>query len=196
MSWPDRDGTFTALPLDWSMKYTAEGKPFFDMTFDLVDWTDPDGKKWDWTDRHDMASAQFYLELKAGGINEFAINQLKDALGWDGLDVEELVNLDWSGKAVELVLAWDEYKGEQRLKVQWLNPVGGGKGGGGEKVDSSELHALQGRLGPELRALAGPVAQGGPPPASRPPIPPTAYQGAPAAARVEHKAVDDDSIPF
>lgn len=200
MSLPDRAGTFKAHPVEWGMHYSDKGTAVLDIQFAIDEWQSPDtGEWWDWREHDNTITGYYYFEKNDGTINETAVNQLKHALGWDGLNVKELQLADWTQTPVQLVLAYETFEKKERLKLKWLNNIDGSGGGGGIKpVEDQDLVAMQGKLGPKLRALAGPVTQGAPPPASRPPAPP--HQGGshsdPAATPEVHKPVDESEIPF
>jgi len=68
------------------------------------------------------------------------IKTLTKAFGWDG-DIEALTaekSDPFSGKEVQVVCEEEEYEGQTRIKVRWLNPVGGGAA----KLDKEKLAAL------------------------------------------------------
>jgi hypothetical protein len=82
---------------------------------------------------------------------------------------------------VQLKLAFEEYNGKTRLKVQYLNPFGSTGTGGITKADGAAKTAIRNRLGSKLRALAGP-AQKPAPPAAPPNLPSAKPKAPPATA--------------
>lgn len=59
-----------------------------------------------------------------GKATEIAIKALR-ACGWQGSD---LSNLDGIGAVeVEAEIAYETWEGQERMKVRWLNPIGGGR---------------------------------------------------------------------
>jgi hypothetical protein len=135
-------------------------------------WADIRGEQMEITGWH-------YLETRDGGLNNFSIEALRQALGWDGRDIMWLQDADLSRVVVQVVLDFESYNGRDRLKVKYLNPEGyEGRSGELPKSDPTMRRTLQTRLGAKLRAMAG----GTPAPAPRPtgaPKPP-ASRAAPA----------------
>lgn len=116
-----------------------------------------------------------YLERKDQTLNERTIEDLKAALGWDGVDVATLQNTDYAEKLVQVVCDFEEYNGQNRLKVKYLNPYGATGGAGGVKpAEASEIKSLQGRMGAKLRAMSGGTAVKSAPPAKKLAPPPPA----------------------
>jgi len=94
----------------------------------------------------------YYLLKKGGELNEISINQLREALFWDG------VTLEWFQEAqtfpdVQIVIAEEEYQGRKKMKVQWLRPYDWT--GGIVKSSEAELKSIQREIGSKLRALSG-----------------------------------------
>jgi len=112
-------------------------------------WQDCSGEAMDIT-------GYFYLEKKDGSLNTIAIDSLKAALGWDGRDPFWLQDADFSEVAVQLKLGFEEYQGQQRIKVQFLNPYGS-SGGGVTKADEPKKATIRNRLGSKFRSIAGPA---------------------------------------
>ena len=69
-------------------------------------------------------TAYIALTKNNGERNMAQINSLCAALLWNGVSLRELHSTDWSGIDLDVVMKWDEYKGERRLKVAWINAVG------------------------------------------------------------------------
>lgn len=89
----------------------------------------------------------------------------------------------------EIVTESETYKGKPRIKVVWLNPLGGG--GGDKAMESSKLDSLLGKLGRKAKAIAK-EAKGGAAGSSRP---------AATTARTSGKTSlppppDDDNLPY
>lgn len=106
---------------------------------------------------------------KDGTISEISIRTLKECFGWAGQDPFDLENPDsLSGKKVELVLAWEEYNGKQRLGVKYINAPGGGM------PKPADRKSVLAKYGAKFRALSGgaPAAPTKAPAAKTPPAPP------------------------
>ena len=85
---------------------------------------------------------------------ENTIKTLTKAFGWDG-DIEALTaekSDPFSGKEVQVVCEEEEYEGQTRIKVRWLNAVGGGA----VKLDKEKLANLA-KLAKKAKAIAAQV---------------------------------------
>lgn len=61
-----------------------------------------------------------------GSLSEAAFDRTIESLrycGWEGDDLSNLAGLDKN--EVSLDIGWDDYGGQNRLKVNWVNRVGG-----------------------------------------------------------------------
>lgn len=134
--------------------------------------------EWEPVDENWWITGYFYLEKRDASLNEFAIEQIQEALGWDGRDPFWLQDTDFSGHVVQVKLAYEKFNGQTRLKVQYVNP-GDWAGAAVRKADDSTRWNIQSRLGPKCRANAGPSVKGAAPPAPAPPPPPEAPPEAP-----------------
>lgn len=94
----------------------------------------------------------FYIEKKDGSLNEINLDQLKNAFGWDGRDVFELQDMEFT-EPVQIQTEFETYDGVERLKVKWL--YSGDSTPGVQKLDDAARKSVQNRLGAKLRALAG-----------------------------------------
>ena len=197
MTMPDREGRWRAYPVEWSVQEIGDSKLCtLVMSFKMSQWHGSlnvgDPEEWqDWRGYDDQTiTGYFYLERKNGSPNEHAINSIKEALGWDGLDIEALQNNDWSETCIQLTLGYETWEGKTRLKVQWLNTWDAESSGQPIiKSDKPVLTAMQSKLGAKLRAINGPVSQNTPPPPGRPTPP-----GPPQVSQAS--AVPDETIPF
>lgn len=178
---PDREGLFHANPVEIGVAETGPNNLAtvvirFRLFEELV------GGKWqDCFSEGLEITGYFYLEKRDGSLNEPTLDALKAALGWDGRDPFWLQETDLSEKPVQVKLGFEEYRGQQRLKVLFLNPYGA-TGGGITKADGAGKTAIRDRLGPKLRALAGPTPAKKPKaaPKQAPPDPPAEPQEPPA----------------
>lgn len=123
-----------------------------------------------------------YIELKDGGLNQFTVDKLKEATGWDGRDVFWLEDALPADTVVKLELDFEEYNGKSTLKVKWLNHKDDAGGGGVVKADAAGRAALKSRMSGKLLAAAGgkPVNTPKPAAGSKPTLPPKAPAKAPA----------------
>lgn len=117
-----------------------------------------DGEQWVSVPQ-ERITAWHYLEKRSGELNESTIGQLRDALGWDGLDPFWLQDADLPDDfVVQLSIDDEEYQGRVRSRVKWLAAADADPGAGPGLVERAEGAArsqLAARLGPKLRAIAG-----------------------------------------
>ena len=184
----NREGLFHAYPTDIGLSESRQNKLLqvailYKLQEELANgqWVDCSGEGLEITGYH-------ILEKRDHSLNENTIESLKAALGWDGRDpfwlqdnAEALAQ-----KPVQVKLAFEEYNGQQSLKVQFLNPYGS-RGGGLTKADDELRRAVGNRMGAKFRALAGGTPANPPKPAGKPaapaarPAPKPAAPAAPAA---------------
>ncbi len=183
---PNREGLFNAYPVEVGVDETGPNKlATCIIRFHIYQELQSSGE-WDDCDADNLEiTGYFYLEKKDGSLNSITIDSLKAALGWDGRDPFSLQETDLSQHAVQLKLAFEEYNGKTRLKVQYLNPFGSTGTGGVKKADDATKTSIRNRLGSKLRAVAGP-AQAAPP--KLPPAKPKAPSGPPPTPAPEPTA--------
>jgi hypothetical protein len=170
---PNREGLFNAYPAEVGVDETGPNKlTTCIVRFRLYEELQPSGEWRDCADEKFEVTGYFYLEKKDGSLNAITIDSLKAALGWDGRDPFWLQETDLSQHAVQVKLAFEEYNGKTRLKVQYLNPYGSTGSGGVTKADAPTRKSITNRLGSKLRALAGPSQPTADKPATPPKLPP------------------------
>jgi len=115
-------------------------------------------------------------------FTDAAIPQTEKALrniGWDPLEhawgIDEMVETDaLVGMRASIVCGWEEYEGKSRLKVKFINELGGA-GAVKEKLEPEEARAftatLRQRLGFTGGATASSRREQGPPPPTDEDIP-------------------------
>jgi hypothetical protein len=59
-----------------------------------------------------------------GERNTSQIDSIMAALGWNGVSLKELNAKDWSNIDIEAIMTWDEYNGQSKLRVSWINAPG------------------------------------------------------------------------
>jgi hypothetical protein len=180
---PNREGLFNAYPVDVGVDETGPNKlATCVVNFRLYEELQPSGEWSDCSAEGLEVTGYFYLEKKDGSLNTITIDSLKAALGWDGRDPFWLQEADLSQHAVQVKLAFEEYGGKTRLKVQFLNPLGSTGSRLVTRADPPARKAITNRMGPKLRALAGPAQPATPKPVSPPKLPPTSPAEASAKA--------------
>jgi len=66
-------------------------------------------------------SGRIFLTKRDGNVNGFQYGALKGALDWDGKDIADLQNLDFSKKKVAIHVVEDEYQGKISLKIDAIS---------------------------------------------------------------------------
>lgn len=185
---PNREGRFLAVIQDVGISETGNPpKCTVAITFNLTQ--ERRGDAWASVENEAMSiSGYFYLETNSGGLNEFTVKTFREALAWDGRNIEHLTTV--AGAEVQLTLAFEEYQGKSRIKVKYLNSATWE--GGAVAHDADAMKRAQSRLGSKLRALPG----GTPAPAVKPKVaaPPTAARVAPPPPTTNPKA--DSGFPW
>lgn len=123
-----------------------------------------------------------YLTEKA---QEITMRQIVRSLpfenGWDKLfdtDAQPVPGdpLGWAGLEVEIELQYEEYNGEPRYRLGWLNAANGGGNGGDEAIAPTKAKSLISRLKGVTKAVAA--------------------EEKTVAPKVSDPAGQDDDIPF
>ena len=165
MTMPNREGRFRACVTDRSVTETGPNKlatfvARYCILEELVDG------EWQDISSDDLSiDGYHYIEKKDGTLNSFAIDALKAAFGWDGRDPYWLEDNDLPN--CQVTLAFEEFNGRERLRVQWLNPYDS-EGGMVQKAAPDVRKRLAAKLGPKLRSIAGGSPVATPTPAGAP----------------------------
>jgi hypothetical protein len=173
MAIPNRAGTFNALPIKMGVDNTGPND-LATVTIQFGLYEELVGGEWVDVAQDVMTiTGYFYLENKDGAINTITVENLKAALGWDGADLEWFAQADLTEHPVQVVLAFEQYQGKDKLKVKYLNPHGYVSKDGVSQGDEATVSAISARLGSKLRALGGGTQKKSPPPrAAAPKSPP------------------------
>lgn len=185
----DREGVFKATPMQWGINGSDNSQSVALVVvyrilaqFDAGEWAD-------WSEYEDhQITGYHYIVKRDGQVNTTTVNNLVESIGWDG-------NLDTSAGPPDVVCqitaANEEYNGQSRIKVQWLNPENFAPGP--KTADPATVKQLAARYGSQLRAAAAAAkpktvatkAKAAPPPPAKP-----------KPAPVEAVAVEDEDLPF
>ncbi|MFB3894496.1 MAG: hypothetical protein ACE15C_21045 [Phycisphaerae bacterium] len=182
----NREGLFNAYPVEIGLSESRQNKLLQVVILYRLVEEQVEGQWSDCSEEHLEITGYHILEKRDHSLNEKTIGALKDALGWDGRDPFWLQDnaAELAQKPVQVKLAFEEYDGQQTLKVQYLNPYGSQRGGVA-KADDEMRRSVGNRLGSKFRALAGGTPVNPPKPAGKPtaPAPPAKpVAAAPAAA--------------
>lgn len=160
---PNRVGRFKATILDHGVADTGPNKLAtfvcqFQLTEELV------VGEWKPVEEEFAITGYFYLEKRDGNLNTVTIDALKRAFGWDGCNPFWLQDSNFDGLVVQVKLIFDEYDGQTRIKVQWIDAESATPMGI-LRADDAMRRSISTRLGAKFRANAGGTAI----PAPRPP---------------------------
>jgi hypothetical protein len=184
----DREGTFKAKPLSWKVQQSKQTQSVginfeFQILAQLVEMKKPGSGEsydgWHSWEEYDPVNCYgtFYVIGRDGQQNVKAIDQLV---------VSGLWNCDFNAilgpvpdVVVQIQVKAEEYEGQTRYKVSWVNPEDHvpGPSGGATGASADEIGKLQARFGSLLRAAAAGAKKGAKPPAPKP-----AAAAAPVAA--------------
>lgn len=106
-------GKYKARPICWGLSESKQGSEQFQIEFEIQDPNvAPSDRVWSWWGKFSSEKAE-----------EISFKAMK-ACGWNGTDLEH-VELDPT-RDVELVIESETYEGKTRMRVQWVNAIGGG----------------------------------------------------------------------
>jgi hypothetical protein len=193
----DREADFRGEIISYGLWEPDSGAVAVSCTFRATEIYNRDTQQWEpW--QYDMdAEGDIWIiggKEKGNKLNEKSVQRLMEATGWNG-DLGCIADRTWNPNPCSWSTEADEYKGQTRYKVAWVNAFDRTPGGGGRacNVDSAKAKALASKYGSQLRALAGSASK---PAAPTTPPPRPAPQGVPAAQTRAANKVDDSEIPF
>jgi hypothetical protein len=181
----DRPGIFKADLIRWSVR-TSQQSSAIAISIEFLVMAQLDGAAWaDWTQYEDHSIyGDFWVVKSNGTINTPAVENLASAIGWNG-DLEAIQG-DPPGGQVQITVKEEEYNGQKRLKVAWINPGDFSPVPAG--VSTEQVREMQMRFGSLLRAAA--AGSGKPKPQERKRPDPE-----PKAAAYEQPVTDEDDLP-
>ena len=166
---PNREGRFKATILEHGVAETGPNNlATFICRFRLTQ--ELGNGQWHPVDEDWDITGFFYLEQKNGSVNSVTIDSLKSAFQWDGRDPLWLQDTDFvaSGHVVQIKLEYEQYNGQRKIKVRYVDAEDSDGRGLVPKADDAARRSLSMRLGSKLRALAGGTPVNTPPPAGKP----------------------------
>lgn len=173
MNLPTQPGRYIGQPTKWAVNQTGPNNlDTFVCEFSLNEFLD--GADWiDISGHGHEITGYFYLFKKDGQPNDFTLDSLEAALGWDGVSIPNLDNGEWGDVEVQLTVNEEEYRGKRSMKIAFINPRDW-QGGGPTKADPQYVQSLDQKYGALLRARKGapapkPAPKTAPPPKSASP---------------------------
>ena len=155
-----QEGIFKVQPMSWDIRTANSGAVAINFGF-IVREELEDGiwASWDGFDQH-IVYGDWWVVKRDGKINQGAVDQLVDSLGWDG-NLNAVIGPP-PERIVQVSVKGEVYEGVTRYKAQWMNPEDyAGKPGGGGATEQ-EAQQLQNRFGSLLKAAAAVSRQGAP----------------------------------
>jgi len=214
----DRPGVFIAKILEHSVGKTTNGFPqwvarlqaikkYAASPEELAEYglTEPGYVDWDFNQGDISYFSLFGNDKKTGGMKRIQnFTQVMVATGWDGVSFASLAALDLAEKEILVRVEQDDYDGQTRFRVQWLDAADAPPVRTLGALDPAALNDLDAQFGGLMeskktaapaRAAAAPKAAGAaaPKPAAPPKNPPKRPVAAPAAPAAPLTEAD---IPF
>jgi len=161
----NQEATFRGVILSHAVGMTKNEFPQFVFKFRAKEIWDEDEHIWaEWVDQEE-ADLTAYLCL-FGKNNEETANckQVKKALGWAGDSFQSLDNLDISEAQVQIRTKWNEWNGETKIDVAWLDEADAVPGGTVRKLTPDEVKSLDSKFAKFLKGKTTPTkapAKGG-----------------------------------
>jgi hypothetical protein len=155
-----QSGIFKASPQSWDVRTAQSGAVAINMGFLIAfELENDDWASWADFDQH-MTYGDWWIIKKDGTINQQAVDQLVECLGWNG-DLNSIVGPP-PASLVQISVKEEMYKGEPQYKAAWMNPENYEGGGGFGGANASETQALVNRFGSLLKAAAASSKAGAP----------------------------------
>lgn len=197
-------GTFRGNIIDHGLFEAESGAVGVNLKFQILEAWDADAQAWtDWAEYDVECDGCVWVVKKDGTVNQAQSQSLMKAAGWNG-DLASIGTAAWECKPCAVVVNKDEYKGDVRYRIAFVNEFDRTPGGVGN-CDPEKAKALQAKYGSQFRALAGSVnANKQAPAANKPKMPGKAPKPAPATKQPDNtitgvgtgtKQTTDD-IPF
>jgi hypothetical protein len=186
-------GTIREYYLTPSAKADSKSVGLF-LEFLVEECWDTESKSWvDWRDSDVVANGWKYIIGRDGQLSTRAVEEVIEATGWDG-NIRSIAEAKWTPAPCQFTITEEEYNGEKRYKLGFLNPWDSEGPSGGGRVDLAGVKALEAQYGAQLRALAASKKRNASPaPAGKPSSPKPAAPPVPPAAT---SATADDDVPF
>lgn len=190
----DREGAFRAVISDYGLKEMESGAVAVAIKARLTDFWDAANGEWIPWEQYEMeVEGDIWIVKKdGGGVNQNGAESLMRHAGWDG-SLESISNATWQPTACQVVVKRDEYKGNVRYKIAFVNALDRTPGGL-SNVDPAKVRELETRYGAQFRAIGGNIKRNAPPAVGRPASPPAS--AAPPRPPEPAAASSNDKIPF
>lgn len=163
--------SYRAYPIDWVLRESEKADSrsvMFTMRLDVCQYWN--GSDWQDTEERFECFGEICLVNRAGELNESGINQMRDALNWNGdWTVLSPGASDFQRTLLQLRTREDTYEGRTRVRPSWFSAAAARPGGELQGAAPPErISSLAMQYGSQTRALLGAA----PRPPGSPPVPP------------------------
>lgn len=133
-------GQYQALGVEIGHKFLPSGAPVTQVHMLLGRIWAPIDQKWVKLATPQPFTGEWFLYKSSGEVSDHRWKMFQDVLGWDGVDLASLQQLDISKKYFNVTLAKKE--GSQYVEASWINPLGDPVFGA-KKVEKAPLDRLK-----------------------------------------------------
>ncbi len=174
----DRVGSWRVEVTEYGLYKSDGGAWAITLKCHALEHYNTEKKQWEnWTQYgYVQIEGSLWVIGKDGSLNDRKARSLVQSVGWNG-NFESIEDGSWQPTRCQVTTELNDYKGEERLQIGFVNDWDRVPGGG-SNVTGVEASALQKKHGGALRALAGNITrnetapQGTPvQPAPQPPAP-------------------------
>ncbi len=172
-------GDFRGRITGYGLYKPDSGAVAVDLTVAIDEAWDNESKTWsDWRQYELVVAGYIWIIKKTTGETiQRNIQSLLNCAGWDG-DMTSVESGRWQAQPIQISVEPDEYKGNTRYRIAWVNEYNHVPGGG--NVTAEEAKALQQQYGSKIRALASNSQRATTAPQGTVPAKPAPAQPAPA----------------
>ena len=196
----EQEGTFRGPIVDFGVNAADSGAKAVSLTVSIEDIYH-EGVWVDWREYAMEVKGDIWIIKKDGLPNERQVRALAEYAGWDGSFVS-LANGTWQPTPVQVQVQGDEYKGQTKFRIAWVNAYDSTPGGGGN-VTPDAAKALEAQYGSQMRAIASSAKRSQAPPPAGGPTKPVAKPKTPVVVVTPKEdlpprgePVPTDEIPF
>jgi hypothetical protein len=187
----DREGQFKAKIIEYGIRSADSGAVAVSLKAHLTELWHED--HWvPWAEYQQEATGDVWVVKKDGTVSQDSAENLMRCTGWDG-SFTSISGKTWEPTDCQVQISKDEYKGQVRYRINYVNPIDRDPTGSMSVVPDDKIRELENRFGAPLRAIRGNVMRNQPAGngKSAPPAPPKS-----ATPHPESAAAQAGGIPF
>jgi hypothetical protein len=146
-------GTYRGRVLNAAVNSSKNGFPQLAANLVADEFWDTDGEQPAWVGLQDKPEIDTYMVLVDGkGDKTLNCKQVETVLGWDGVSLVDLDNMEFAEKQVQFRVEEREYNGKQQIQVTWLSEYDAIPGRKVSKLEPDAVKAMQAKF---AKALGG-----------------------------------------